>query len=71
MSLRMPRPFAHRTGVFFLDVRVPSDLAPKMRSTRITLPVAGAPATVGVADKVFLSLKTKDATVARTRFVEA
>ena len=71
MALRMPRPFAHHTGTFFLNVRVPSDLAPRMRATRVTLPVADALVTVGVTDKVFLSLRTKDAALARARFVEA
>ncbi len=69
MAFRMPRPFAHHTGTFFLNVRVPSELAPRMRATRVTL--ADALVTVGVTDKVFLSLRTKDAALARTRFVEA
>ena len=66
-----PRPFAHKTGVFFLNVRVPSDLAGKVRATRIRLPVEDRLVTIAVTDKVFLSLKTKDPTLARTRFVAA
>ncbi len=71
MALRMPRPFEHKTGVFFLNVRVPSDLVAKARAMRISLPVEDRLVTIVVTDKVFLSLKTKDAALARTRFVEA
>ena len=71
MALRMPGPFQHSSGTFFLNARVPSDLIAKTRSTRVSLPVGDATATVAVTGKVFLSLPTKDPAVARTRFADA
>ena len=68
MALSMPRPFAHKTGVFFLNARVPTDLARRLRGSRVILPVGDALATVSVTDKIFLSLRTKDPNVARERF---
>ena len=49
--------FAHRIGVLSLNVRIPNDLAPRVR---VTPPVADALVIVVVTDKVFLSLGTKD-----------
>ena len=71
MALRMPGPFQHSSGTFFLNSRVPSDLVGKARSSRVSLPVGDATATVAVTTKVFLSLRTKDPAVARARFADA
>ncbi len=67
----MPRPFEHSSGIFFLNAKVPKDLAAKARSTRVTLPVGDATTTIAVTTKVFLSLRTKDPAVARVRFADA
>ena len=71
MALRMPSPSLHPNGVFYLCVRVPSDLVAKLRRTRVTLPVGGRSTAVAVGERVFLSLKTKDRAAAKARFVEA
>ena len=67
----MPGPFQHVSGVFFLNAKVPKDLAEKARSTHVMLPLDGRLLTVKVGDKVFLSLRTKDPAMARKRFAEA
>ena len=71
MALRMPRPFLHKTGVFFLNVRVPGDLVAKVRWTRVALPVGEKLVTISITEKVFLSLQTKEPNLARTRFAAA
>ena len=71
MALAMPRPIALASGVFRLNVRLPADLVEKLRGRRISLPFDGAVHTVVATDKVAVSLRTKDASVAKTRFVEA
>ena len=68
MALTMPRPFKHKTGVFFLNVRVPGDLLPGLRGRSVSLPVGDQLVTVSLTQKVFLSLRTKDANQARERF---
>ena len=71
MALRMPRPFEHKTGIFFLNVRVPADLRSVVRGTRVALPVEDNLVAVSATTKVFLSLRTKDPNLARTRFATA
>ena len=70
MALPMARPTAFATGIYHLNVRVPSDLAAKARGTRVTLPVGDTPTTVKVGDKVIVSLRTKDVATAKARFAE-
>ena len=71
MALRMPRPIAHASGVYHLNIRVPSDLAGKVRGTAVTLPLGDAQVTVRPSDKVILSLRTRDPVVAKARFSAA
>ncbi len=71
MALRMPRPITHASGVCHLNIRVPSDLAAKVRGTVVTLPLGGAQVTVRPSDKVIVSLRTKDPSLAKARFSEA
>ena len=61
----------HHKGSYYLNVRIPADLADKVRGTRISLPIAGRQVVVKASDKVFVSLRTKEAGPARSRFVEA
>ena len=70
MALRMPSPTIHPNGVFYLCIRVPNDLATKLRRTRVTLPVGGRSTTVTVGERVFLSLRTRDPGAAKARFME-
>ena len=72
MAIRMPGPVAlgaHR--VFHLNVRVPKDLAAKLRGAAVTLPVDGGDVTVKIGDKVVVSLRTKDRVQAKLRFQHA
>lgn len=71
MALPMSRPVALASGVYHLNVRVPKDLAAKVRGSRVILPIDGRQVAAKVGDKVFVSLRTKDAAVAKTRFAEA
>ena len=71
MTLSMPRPLMHQTGSYYLNVRIPADLADKVRGTRISLPIAGRQVVVKASDKIFVSLRTKEAGLAKSRFVEA
>ena len=71
MALRIPRPISHASGVFHLNIRVPADIAAKVRGTPVTLSIDGAPVTVRPSDKVILSLRTKDPATAKARFGEA
>ena len=71
MALRMPRPISHANGVFHLNIRVPSDLIAKVRGTLVTLPLGDAKVTVRPSDKVIVSLRTRDPSVAKARFSAA
>ena len=71
MALRMPRPITNASGVYHLNIRVPGDVAAKVKGTVVTLPVAGAQVTVRPSDKVIVSLRTKDPSLAKARFCEA
>ncbi len=66
----MPSPSLHPNGVLYLCVRLSSDLAARLRRTRVTLPIDGRSTAVTVGERVFLSLKTKDRAAAKARFVE-
>lgn len=68
MALSMPRPFATKSGSFYLNVKVPKALRDTARGRSVTLPVADRHATVTITDKVFLSLRTKDPETAKVRF---
>ena len=72
MALKMPGPVALAPHhVFHLNIRVPRDLLGKVRGTFVALPVDGEQVTVKIGDKVLVSLRTKVAREARTRFSAA
>ena len=68
MALSMPRPFATKSGSYYLNVKVPKALRAAARGLRVTLPVADEQVAVSVTDKVYMSLRTKEAKVAKVRF---
>lgn len=43
MAVRMPGPNLAKSGVYYLNVRAPADLAKVVRGTRVTLPVPSNP----------------------------
>lgn len=67
MALATPRPFATKSGSYYLNVRVPKELREVARGRPVTLPINGESVTVSVTDKVFVSLRTKSAREARDR----
>ncbi len=71
MTLPMPRPFEHKNGVYYLNVRTPADLPPDTAGASVMLPVGDATVAVVVGGKVFCSLRTKDPAVAKERFTQA
>ena len=71
MAIRMPSPVLFANGVWHLNIRVPKDLAAKLRGTTVTLPVAGKTLATRVGDKVVLSLRTRDPKEAKARFKSA
>ncbi len=68
MALAMPRPFATKSGSYYLNVRVPNELREVARGRPVTLPIDGESVTVTVSDKVYVSLRTKSAREAKDRF---
>lgn len=68
MALQMPHPYATKSGSYYLNVKVPLALRALARGQRVSLPVAGEQYSVVVSDKVFLSLRTKEAKIARECF---
>ena len=70
MAIRMPHPVAFENGVYHLNVRVPADIASRVKGTHVTLSIDGRGTVVGVRDKVVVSLRTKDARVAKDRFTQ-
>lgn len=68
MALAMNRPFATKQGSYYLNVKVPLAIRPLAKGQRVVLPVAGENHTVLVGTKVVLSLRTKEAKVAKERF---
>ena len=68
MALAMPRPFATKSGCYYLNVRVPNELREVARGRLVTLPIDGESVTVTVSDKVYVSLRTKSAREAKDRF---
>ena len=68
MALPMPRPFRHKSGVYYLNVRLPSDAAPKLRGVTVLIPIGDATVSAKLTDKAFISLRTKDPGTAKTRF---
>lgn len=68
MALSMPRPFATKSGSYYLNVKVKTALRGTARGRTLTLPIGDSHATVTVTDKVFVSLRTKDPDTAKTRF---
>ncbi|WP_165491076.1 tyrosine-type recombinase/integrase [Lichenihabitans psoromatis] len=67
----MPRPFEHKNGTFYLNVRMPVDLPPRVKGAVVMLTVGAATVTTAVTDKVFCSLRTKDPALAKERFTRA
>lgn len=69
MVLPMPRPIKHKTtGVYYLRIRVPSDLRENAKGRTVVLTVGSRKAKVTVGDDVKVSLQTKDWTEAKERF---
>jgi len=68
MALATPRPFATKSGSYYLNVRVPNELREVARGRPVTLPINGESVTVTVTDKVYVSLRTKSAREAKDRF---
>jgi len=64
----MPRPFATKSGSYYLNVRVKTALRDAARGLAVTLPIGDAHATVTLTDKAFVSLRTKDPETAKSRF---
>ena len=68
MAIRMPSPVALGTHrVFHLNIRVPKDLAARLRGASVALPVDGD----DITDKVVVSLRTNDRAQAKLRFQHA
>lgn len=67
----MPRPFEHKNGVCYLNVRMPADLPPVSIGARIMLPIGEAAVATSVGDKVFCSLRVKEPAIAKERFTLA
>lgn len=68
MALAMSRPFTTKQGSYYLNVKVPKALRTLAKGRRVSLPVAGEHHSVMIGEKVVLSLRTKDAETAKTRF---
>ena len=71
MAFKMPHPVTRPSGVFHLNVRVPSDLVKVVPGTTISLPLEDATVRIKATDKVVLSLRTKDVASAKSRFTIA
>lgn len=68
MALSMPRPYATKSGSYYLNVKVKTALRDTARGRTLTIPIGDSHATVTVTDKVFVSLRTKDPEIAKSRF---
>lgn len=68
MALSVPRPFATKSGPYYLNVKVKTALRDTARGRTLSLPIGDSHATVTVTDKVFMSLRTKALDTAKTRF---
>lgn len=64
----MHRPFATKSGCYYLNVKVKKALRDTARGRTLTLPIGDSHATVTLTDKVFVSLRTGDPETAKTRF---
>ncbi len=71
MALPMPRPIKLASGFYHLNVRVPSDLAAKVRGAVFRLPLDGMIVPIKASDKIIMSLRTKDPAAAKERFAKA
>jgi hypothetical protein len=67
----MSRTCATKQVSYYLNVKVPLALRPLAKGQRVSLAVAGEHHTVVVGEKVVLSLRTKEAKVAKERFPPA
>lgn len=70
MRLIMPNP-AKLNGAFYLRVHVPADVADKAKGTSISVPIGDEFTTIKVGGAAKVSLRTKDASIARLRFPAA
>jgi hypothetical protein len=69
---RMPHPTRNNgTGIFYLRVRVPSDVVAKVKGQMITLPVGNDMIPTKAREAVRLSLRTRDPREAERRFAAA
>jgi integrase len=72
MVLKMASPWQDpKSGIFYLRVRVPADLLPKVKGDLISLPVGGRATQTRVGDVVKLSLRTREPREAKTLFAAA
>lgn len=67
MALAMLRPFATKSGSYYLNVRVPLALHPLAKGQRVSLPAGDEHRSIGIGDKVVFSLRTKAPKVAKER----
>ena len=68
MVLPMPSPYKHpSTGIYWLKQRVPARLAAAARGATVTVTVDEVPYSVKLGDYIKVSLRTKDAAIAKLR----
>jgi integrase len=69
MVLKMASPWKDpKTGIFYLRVRVPSELVMKVKGRTITLPVGDTSVQAKIGETVKVSLRTRDPRETKTRF---
>ncbi len=72
MVLRMPSPYKHpSTGIYWLKQRVPARLVGTAKGKSVTVTVDGLPSVVKVGEYIKVSLRTKDAALAKQLSHEA
>ena len=72
MVLKMASPCKDpKTGVFYLRVRVPTDLRAKVKGQTISLPIGDKVAVAKAGEVVKASLRTRDPREAKVRFSTA
>jgi hypothetical protein len=68
MVTQMARPWRHpKTGILYYRARIPTDIAPRLRGTRVSLAVGEAVSTVTLSDLCKVSLQTGVEATAKAR----
>lgn len=68
----MSKPWRHReSGTFYLRIAVPADLKAKARGKKLVLTVEGRDSSIRVGSNVKVTLRTKNETEAKKRFIQA